>query len=386
MSETTTNLPPPDVRSSTSPDNTLVLTVGGQNLTGWTAVRVSRSVEAMPSSFDITATELYPTLANEVFVQPGDPCQIRIGQDLVLTGYVDRYVPVVGPGRHEVRVIGRSKCQDIVDCSAVIHGAQISAASALALAQKLCAPFGVQVKSLAGPGPTIPQFNVNLGETVYEIIERVARYSALLAYDDADGNLVLSRVGSTSMASGFALPGNIEEASASFSMDQRFSEYIAAIMSVDKLSDIGEGGNVQGVAKDPGVPRYRPRIVVSEQFQNGQSLALQRARWEAARRRGRSQAITLTCDAWRDAAGALWAPNSLAPIWASVLKLTSKTWVITSVDFIRDENGTHANITLMPPEALTPEPNPLQLFDWQVGQELQQGAVAPGPPLTGGHA
>ena len=34
-----------------------------------------------------------------------------------MTGYVDRWNPVIGKERHEVRATGRSKCQT-VDCSA----------------------------------------------------------------------------------------------------------------------------------------------------------------------------------------------------------------------------------------------------------------------------
>jgi prophage tail gpP-like protein len=41
-------------------DNTVVLTVAGQTLTGWVSVRVTRSIERFPSDFDIALTERNP--------------------------------------------------------------------------------------------------------------------------------------------------------------------------------------------------------------------------------------------------------------------------------------------------------------------------------------
>jgi len=70
--------------------------------------------------------------------------------------------------------------------------------------------------------------------------------------------------------------------------------------------------------------------------------------------------FTVTCDSWRDAAGKLWAPNHLAPIAATVLKLNTASWLIASVQYIRDENGQHAQLTMMDPKAFSPEPVVLQ--------------------------
>jgi prophage tail gpP-like protein len=356
-----------------APDNTVSLVIKGQAFAGWQAVNVTRGVERCPSSFDLAVTERYPDQPSQIDIRPFDPCQVMIGGDLVLTGWVDRYAGDYSASAHSIRIQGRSLCEDIVDCAAVIEGAQISGASALALAQQLAAPYRVAVTSLAGDGPAIPQFNVTLGETPYEIIERVTRYAAMLAYDGTDGNLVLAQAGGGgTMASGFVQGANIQGASVVFSGDERFSKYIAVMMSTDKLSDLGTGGNLIGTVLDDTVPRFRQRVIASEQIPNGLSLALARANWEKARRIGRSQAVRVTCDSWRDSAGRLWTPNALAPISIPALKLTpAEPWVIGEVSYvIDDERGTVADLMLMPKSAFEPEPNVLQLFDWQVGNEL----------------
>jgi prophage tail gpP-like protein len=75
-----------------------------------------------------------------------------------------------------------------------------------------------------------------------------------------------------------------------------------------------------------------------------------------ARRVGRSQIITVVVDSWRDAAGNLWTPNWLIPGTLPGMKLTATSWLITNVTYTRDENGTHAELTLMPPAAMAPMP------------------------------
>lgn len=342
--------------------DTLTLQVGGQQLSGWQRVSVTRSMDSIPASFDLEVTEKFPNTA-DVNVQPGQACTVMIGGDLVLTGYVDRYATAMAADRHTIRVQGRSKSCDLVDCSAFVGLAyspsyQVMRGSALAIAQAIAAPYGVTIQSSAGPGAQIPQFNINLGETCWEIIDRLCRVSGFIAYDMPDGSMMLARAGTTAMASGFALGANIEQADISFSMDQRYSEYEGHFLSVQEYGVEGPLTNSTAgpVQYDQGVHRFRKLIVVSEQMQGTQSLAAQRALWERNRRLGRSQQFNVTCDSWRDSAGTLWAPNCLAPIAAAEMKMPNASWVIGGVAYSRDETGQHAALTLMPPEAFAPEP------------------------------
>jgi prophage tail gpP-like protein len=110
------------------------------------------------------------------------------------------------------------------------------------------------------------------------------------------------------------------------------------------------------IVRDEEVPRFRKLYVISEQFVMGQPLAGKRAIWEKNRRWGQSFNFTVTCDAWRDAAGKLWSPNYLAAIDAAALKLAHRDWLIGTVTYLRDEGGQHARLSLWPPEAFSVEP------------------------------
>jgi prophage tail gpP-like protein len=347
----------------------LILEVNGLSLSGWNTVRVTRGIERCPNDFSLTMTERFTGELAEVraSVQPGDSCIVRLGSDLVISGYVERFTPSIGPGQHAIEVGGRGRCSDLVDCAAEWPGGQIVASSALGVAQKLCEPYGIEATCLTDPGVPIPKMVLNVGETPFEIIERVCRFSALLAYEGPDGNLVLSRVGTAKAASGFKEGVNVESASIAYSSDQQFSEYQVVRMSMDTLHDAGDAGNLIETVKNPNIKRHRRRVIVAEGGDMGSEIAKQRAQWECSRRFGRAAQLRLTTDGWRDSAGALYMPNTLADVALPTLKAPQHTWLISEVTYRRDDGGTACDVVIMPPEAFQPEPVLMQQGPAELG-------------------
>lgn len=337
-------------------DGDLTLKAAGQKIGGWTAVRVTAGIERCPRDFEIRMTERYPGELAAVTVAPGDPCEVRIGGDLVVNGYVDRLMPTIEDNEHSITVVGRGKCEDLVDCSAEWASNQVSNASILSIARKLAAPYGITVEGLGDMGNPVPQFNIIWGETAYEVIERVARYEALLVYESPEGNLVLSRVGSASHASGFTQGRNVQRASPIFAVDQRYSEYVARMLDFS-LADVAGVGDIIETVADKAITRHRLLYIIAEAGDTENfAITRQRAEWEAARRAGRSWNVTLTADSWRDSAGKLWTPNQFAPVDLPTLKVPKQDWVIGEVSYIRDARGTRADLVLMPPDAFQPAP------------------------------
>ncbi|WP_419900685.1 phage baseplate assembly protein [Roseomonas sp. USHLN139] len=375
-------------------DGELTLLVDGRRLSGWQEIRVSRGIERMPSDFSISMTERDPAKLDGVVARAGSPCQVLIGDDVVLTGFVDRYCPEFSPTTHSVTVLGRGRCQDLVDCSAWMRGErnQVLQATTRGLLEMLCAPFGINVTAPDGDGVVIPQFNVILSESPWDIIDRVTKYSAQLAYEGVDGNLILSGVGTDRMASGFRQGVNVEGGNAQFSLDQRFSLYEVVWQSVEILGDIaraaggGAGYNQRAAVADvtvgadrPGTGRrFRPKIIISDQEQFGLDLAERRANWERNRRNGRARSINLTTDSWRDAAGRLWQPNALVPVDVPALRVEDAEWLIADVTYSRGADGTRAQLSIMPKEAFDPEPIVLQPFDRQVMNDMQRSSIPSG--------
>ena len=370
------------------PDD-VAIRVGSTDFKGWQSVNVTCSCESIPNSFQLTAsTEFLQDRAALENTRAGQACQIRIGSDLVITGCIDRRSIGIDARSHQVTLSGRGITRNLVDCSADLFNdpgvrGGITANSMLDLAQKLSKAYGITVISavpdLGGP---IPYVVVNLGETPWQVIESVAAYTGYLVYEDPFGRLVLDRVGSQRMASGFTLPGNIEAIGAERSADQRFSDYVVVWNSTNSLSEQNALSNQRWHETDPGVGQYRLKITVSQQNAPGNpNFGMTLARWQKARFIGRSQAAQITCDSWRDTSGRLWTPNWLATVEAPIADITGAVWVIGTVTYRKDMSGTHADLVLMPSEAFSPDPSPLNLWDAELLQKAPT-SQNPAPPST----
>ena len=375
--------------SSNSSQEDVTLLVGNQQISGWSSVRITRGIERMPADFDIKLTEKYPGATANVIVQPGMPCIVKIGPNQVISGYIDKYVPEINENNHTIRITGRSKCQDLVDCSALWPGGQIVSTTALDIATKLAAPYGIKVSTLPSqknlfPLPEVPFQLLMYTETPADIIARSCGNSGLLFYDDVNGDLVLAQVGTTKAACGFQEGVNVQSASGTFTMDQRFTYMAVRLQAMAYMADAGNQGSAiyppggepvvtlakdgtvkvayppNGIA-DPGVPRFRNKNIISEYSNsliNGKQYIQAKWEWEKNRRFGRAFRVDLTTDSWRDSAGNLWTPNTLADISIPSIRMLQKvTYVISEVTYQRDEeNGTTCRIVAMPPEAFTVQP------------------------------
>lgn len=338
-----------------TPDE-LVLEVGGQLWRGWTELSVSRSIEAVAGSFELTLTDLWEAgRRRRIDVHPGAACRILVegprGAEPLITGHVDEVAPAYDAGRHQVRISGRDAAGDLVDCSAVHAPSGEWQDSGLhAIATDLCRPFGIPVWMAVAAGPAFASFRIQEGETVWECLERACRMRQVLAISDGRGGIVITRPGQA-RRSGHTLAGPgapILRAEGSSSLRDRHSAYI--VKGQGPLADLvaaEDAAGAQGTASDPGVRRHRPLIVVAEDSAAEGALSLEgRARFEAAVREGRSRRITLTLAGWRDAAGALWQPLTTLRLADEFLAVDAEL-LVAGVAFARDANaGSTATLTL----------------------------------------
>ncbi|EPZ6639477.1 phage baseplate assembly protein, partial [Escherichia coli] len=52
----------------------------------------------------------------------------------------------------------------------------------------------------------------------------------------------------------------------------------------------------------------------------------------------------------------LWEPNTLIPVNMPAFRLPDTELLLADVTYMRDDNGTHARMTLMPPAAFEVQP------------------------------
>jgi prophage tail gpP-like protein len=348
--------------------------IGKYTITGWERVSIRIGLEIMPWAAMLETSSWQPTTSggSTISINEGDACSILIGKDQVLTGYVQSIAEDIGPEEHSLRIVATSKSVDAVECSALFSTYQMNNTTVLGIAQQVCQQAGIQVRSIGGAGETnIQQFSVILTETAYEVIERATRLAGCLFYDQPDGSIVLTPLGTKNVGC-LTMGQNIERMSVLRSLSGRYSNVQAIIQNMAVLFTPPDDGNkqtqqmqaqtapVQASANDSGVKRPRTLLIPVETGDADYAVARQRVQWEVARRYGRSQVVEITSDSWRDSNGDLWQPNTICTVSRPQTGF-KKDLLIAEIEFVQGEGGTHANLVLMPPQAFKPQPLVLPL-------------------------
>lgn len=342
--------------AGTRDKNRAYLTVGTVLHEGWKSLTIERSIEQASASFTMSLTESWPGEPNPIRIKPGMACKVEIGNESVITGYVDSVEIGHDANGHEIVVSGRSKTADLIDCSCVVDKAnpgQFKNRTIKQIAEALAKPYNVEVVCGESDLPKIPKFSVQTGETVFAAIERLAREEAMLVTDDRLGRLLLTRLGDQEVP-GLIHPGNILLANVRCDASQRFSEYIAKGQRAGDDENFGElVSGVSDLVTDPDIERRRVMVLKVEKAVT-KAEAKKRAVWEAVTRAGKSAQVEVVVNGWRASDGLLWEPNAICRVTDPVLGVDGQL-LIVSVRFSLDEGGQLTSMVLAPPGAYTPE-------------------------------
>lgn len=351
----------------------VTVTINGMRYAGWSDIRVTRSLDSAAADFDISVTERWSDDDQPWQIAPFDACTVAIDDQPVLTGYVDRYLPAYDAETHTVRITGRSKTGDLIDCMPDIHGGQFNGQKIDRIATAVAAPFGITVKLNGDAGATLPDATLEKAETAYRFVERLARLQSLLICDDEFGNLVLTEAGAETANGALTEGDNIKSASATLTAHERFSVY--AVLGQAPLSWDSEEAQIaiKGEATDPACPRYRRHAEMSEAPLDNTG-AKARARWRALYNFGRSTEATIAVAGWRQANGDLWRINQLVPVISPRLAL-NRPLLITSVSFYLSEAGRVTELRLAPQEAYSPDPASVRLRKRKGNSDQWQGLI-----------
>jgi prophage tail gpP-like protein len=335
------------------PDDTLKLSVNGKFYQGWQGISVKRSIKCISGAFELTVVDRWSEEQKTWGINPGDECKVLIGSETIITGYVDTVAPSLSKDSKGFSVSGRDKTGDLVDCSLDLQQSSIANISLLGLAKKLGAPFGISAKQTLSSGLVNSKFKLQTGESAFEALDRAAKYNAVLVMNDGQGNILITRAGTSRASSDLVQGQNILSIEASFSMKERFSKY--TVKTQDGDFETGQPDfAVKGVAFDKGVKRNRPIIIQSESAVSP-ALCVQRAKWEAAVRLGKSVSIHVTIPGWRQGNGSLWAINQIVMLKAPGVGVVGEL-LISEVDFNKSDSGTTTKLHLEPVSAYTPDP------------------------------
>lgn len=333
--------------------------IAGKSFGGWEQVSMTRSLDNAAAGFQLSVSELFPGQNQPLEIVPGDACAVRIGDDLVITGYIDTVNPSHDARSHDIKVAGRSKTQDLIDCSVAPPWSSFEKLTILQIADRLAKPYSVDiVDGLKGQTEAIEKFDVNAGETVLSALGKLAALKAVILTDDEQGRLLITRAGTarttTALRSGEG--GNILSGSGNFNATSRYRTY--TVVGQGPGSDLNSGqavSEVTATAEDRGVTRSRTLVIRAEGAADLKK-AQDRARWEASSRAGKSSPFTVNVRGWRQGNGELWKINQLVQVKDPLLSVDGE-FLISAVTYTLSAQGSVTNLTLTPRAAyeLIPE-------------------------------
>lgn len=334
------------------------LSVEGKLYEGWTSATITRSLEQFAPTFEVEYSEQWAAQGEPLPINEGDPCEVKVDGEPLIPGYVVDSDLDYDADNHGAKIVGSGVAVDLVDCSAIHKGGQWRNKKLLEIAQDICDPFLIGAKSDVTAGKAFRRFGIQDGETAFEALSRLAQMRGLMLVTDNDGNALFTRRGSIKTNTVIQRGVNVLRGNRRGSMRERFSEYIVKAQTAGDDQFSGrQASQIKRTSEDGRVIRRRPLIIHAENEDTGKELQ-ERVDWERNTRAGRARRATYTLQGWRDDAGKLWAPNTLARVKDEWFRIDRELLIVT-VRFTKSiDQGTLTQLELARPEAFDIKPLP----------------------------
>lgn len=334
------------------------ITIDGLSYTGWETVSIQRGLTSLSGSFDIGMADEQTGKDWRLAAQKA--CEIKIGKDKVLTGFIDAVEFSVDDTSHEVSLRGRDITADIVDCAVVADkkanpfAGTIKQSDVGVIAKNLTAPFGLAVKVLTAVGEKFARFTIQRGETVFEAVDRACKQRGVIAVTNPEGNLQITVSGESRAEDVLRYGVNVKKARAAYDYTDRFSHY-----RVDTQGDNAGGAvgatwkgttNVTGTYTDRDVARFRPTVLQAE-AEATKAACKTRAATEALYRAASSQTFEVAVAGWRQSGGNLWRVNQTVNVDIPPLYVKDELLIAGLRYELSKDDGSQTVLTLLRKDA-----------------------------------
>lgn len=327
------------------------LSIDGTAFFGWQEVEVVRAVDTLAGRFKLRLTSMEP-----LPVPRGKTCELLLNGKLIISGYTFNVNVDVTKNRHTLMVQGRDFTADLVDSDVLVESQEVLNLTLREIIETIIEPFGTKAIFEIDPPEKFKKFSFQQ-ESAFEAIERACRMRGVFPSSDEFGNLVIRKYGATRAATGLVMGQNVLSASAGYDDTDRFSIYrVYGQQPGTDGVDEEQAAGPSGVARDLGVTRYRPKIIIAENSVDA-GLAQQRAEWEATVRAAKAVGVTVAVQDWSQEGGELWRENQLVKCELPHHGINGDM-LVREVTYSVDENdGTQTVLALVRPDAYTKQPD-----------------------------
>lgn len=343
------------------------LLVNARRYGGWKDQRITRSIETISGSFNLSVTEKWSENSKPWEIYEGDSCSVLLDGESVIDGFVDDVNLSFSGDDHAVGIEGRDTTREVVDCSSDLGKWEFRKILVLSFLQQVASQFDISVS--LGPGvvlPAIPEnkISINPGDTAFSTIDRVAKFAGLLPVADGSGGIILIQPGKTIAPVTLKQGVNFKQGSAKYSQKDRFSKYVVLAQQQGGKGSAGSAGTqVRGEYIDQDVSNPNRVTVMQSETAANKQQADARAKWEGIVRAARAGTITADVAAWRPVSNYIWTPGDLIPVRAPALRINGMMMIATVNLIANSQDGKPASLTLVRPDAFSPLPQSER--EWQ---------------------
>jgi len=343
------------------------LVVEGQRFSGWSDVAVTRALDSLADSFQLTyAAREQALIVDNRYIQPGAACAVDYGPHRIVTGYVNQSDIAIEASSYSTSCSGRSKSGDLADCAAVHKTGQWLQRTLVQIVTDLCQPFGIAVTAdpqIAADTFKFSRFEIDEGERVSDAMERLLRATGVTAVSQPTGDLRLFRItgGASSGLRSVQLQVGQAISRGLVRVDQdTYSVYRLRNQTgrANKEESPRHAALEKFEATDKNVTRYRPYVIGSDTHARVAELQTQ-ATWERNTRAGKALTMTYTLPGGLAPDGQPWAPPMLVLVDDRALGVR-ETLLLTLAELRCSNSTLETRISLTYPEAYSLLPLPVR--------------------------
>lgn len=324
--------------SNETQNNRVSLYLGGKIYTGWKEVNIEFGLNTIARVCHVEATsspndEIYDGIPN------GSSCQVKIGNDTVITGYVTKKQKSYNQSGTEILIEIKSRTIDLEECS-LPPGAQhsFSKSTISSIVESLANDCGVLLIDQVQSAELINQ-EVQNNDTIKSILEKLLKNRSLLLSDDQDGRLLLTFPGAAGVCHDtLRYGGNILTGERTQDLSKIFRYYVVRGQGADSKSQRKTPGNqLEKIAENKDC--LRNRYLISVMTGNATESELnRRANLLKNNYIGSSDTYTYSVQGWRQGNGDLWQANAYVNVIDTSLNINSYL-LISKVSFSLSETG-----------------------------------------------
>ena len=333
--------------------NEVTLFVNGERYRGWTSVSLTASLMSLARACTLSATRSSTSDNLCKGIEPGLSAQLKIGDDVVLTGYIVKNVLSYAADDISITIEIKSKTVDLEQCS-IPYGKEHSwkNSSISSVIEKIAGYYGIGVIS-NNLGKERKSIDIEAHGPLFSGLIKIIKNNSLLVTDDGAGRLVIMSIGSATQECRKLESGkNILEGKREWDTENVFKHYVVIGQGADPNSERANPGNaLKGQSNNGGMERDR-WIVMSQTGSRTAAELQQRADLLMTNSIGGADKFTYKLQGWRQANGDLWEPGMKVYSNDSLLDF-SGCLIVESVTYTLDQNGSTTVLSLKAPEAFT---------------------------------